>query len=174
MARSRSTVVDADLVELCDREHARLVGALALLTGDRGIAEELAQEAMIRLHQHWPRVREMQAPAGWLHGVGANLARSWWRRRHAERRAYAKVGPVAEVADVGAEPADVLAIRRAVSILPTRQRTAVVLRHFVGLPVAEVAAQMSCAEGTVKALTSQGLDRLRVLIVESPEVDLRA
>jgi hypothetical protein len=78
--------------ELCRQEHVRLVGLLALYTGDRAVAEDLAQEVLLRLHQHWPRVRLMGSPHAWLSSVGMNLARSWWRRRYAEQRAYRRLG----------------------------------------------------------------------------------
>ena len=64
---------------------------LALYVGDRGLAEELAQEALIRLCQHWPRVRRMERPGGWLTRVAMNLARSSWRRRAAEHQRRALV-----------------------------------------------------------------------------------
>jgi RNA polymerase sigma-70 factor (sigma-E family) len=158
MARRRIEV-DPALAELCRAEHARLVGLLALQLGDRAVAEDLAQEALIRLHQHWGRVRTMASPTGWLYGVALNLSRSWWRRRFAERRALARTGN--PQAPQPPEPADVLAIRSAVATLPRRQKEALVLRYYGGLSVAEVARQMRCAEGTVKSLTSQAVDALR-------------
>jgi hypothetical protein len=54
--------IDPAFAELCRREHVRLVGLLALYTGDRAVAEDLAQEVLLRLHQHWPRVRLMGSP----------------------------------------------------------------------------------------------------------------
>ena len=50
--------------------------------------------------------------------------------------------------------------------LPDTQRTAVVLRHVVGLPYAELAAVLGCPEGTAKSHVSRGLDRLRALLPE--------
>lgn len=159
--------MDPALADLCRTEHARLVGLLALQLGDRAVAEDLAQESLIRLHQHWPRVRTMASPTGWLYGVALNLSRSWWRRRFAERRALARTGTTPDAA-VAAEPADVLAVRAAVAGLPRRQREALVLRYYGGLSVAEVARQMRCAEGTVKSLTSQAVDGLRRQFQEVP------
>lgn len=51
--------IDRQLELFVAAEHRRLVGMLALHVGDRWTAEELAQDAIIRLCQHWPRVREM-------------------------------------------------------------------------------------------------------------------
>lgn len=165
------TEADPELAELCRQEHPRLVGALALYVGDRRIAEELAQEAMIRLCQHWPRVRGLDSPRAWLHGVAMNLARSWWRRWYAERRAIDRHGIDADRADP--DPADAVAVRRAVAGLPIRQRQALVLRYYAALPVREVAAQMRCAEGTVKSLTSHAIDSLRLQLHDVPREDNR-
>jgi RNA polymerase sigma-70 factor (ECF subfamily) len=65
----------------------RLVGALALHCGDRGTAEELAQEALARAWQRWTQVQQMQNPSAWIYRVAFNLATSWFRRRAAETRA---------------------------------------------------------------------------------------
>jgi RNA polymerase sigma-70 factor (sigma-E family) len=154
------TEIDAELAELCHREHPRLVGLLALYVGELAAAEDLAQEAFVRLHQHWPRVRTMESPAGWLSTVAINLARSWWRRRFAHRRAHRRLGSRPE-AEVATEPADVLAVRTAVAALPDRQKAVLVLRYYTGLSVAETARHLRCAEGTVKSLTHRAIATLR-------------
>jgi RNA polymerase sigma-70 factor (sigma-E family) len=155
--------VDPVLADLCEREHVRLVGLLALYTGDRAVGEDLAQEALLRLHQHWPRVRHMASAHAWLSSVGLNLARSWWRRRFAEQRAHRRLGRARpDVPDP--EPSDVLAIRSAVAALPPRQRAALVLRYYGGLSVAETAETLGCAEGTVKSLTHKAIAGLRTSV----------
>jgi RNA polymerase sigma factor (sigma-70 family) len=85
----------------------------------------------------------------------------------AERRA---LGRLIESAHVDPDPADVITIRMAVRALPARQRTALVLRYYADLPVDEVAEVMGCAPGTVKALTSQALHKLRAVVGELEEV----
>jgi DNA-directed RNA polymerase specialized sigma24 family protein len=92
---------------------------------------------------------------------GINLANSWLRRRTAERRAHARLAGRATGAHIDPDPADAVAIRQAVAALPHRQRTALVLRYYADLPVAEVAALMGCAPGTVKSLTSKALTAVR-------------
>jgi RNA polymerase sigma-70 factor (sigma-E family) len=155
------TKIDPHLAEICHREHPRLVGLLALYVGDRPVAEDLAQEAFVRLHQHWPRVRAMDSPGGWLTTVAMNLARSWWRRHFAHQRAQRRLASQPEGAAWAAEPADVLTVRAAVAALPERQRAALVLRYYAGLSVAETARQLHCAEGTVKSLTHNAIAALR-------------
>ena len=114
---------------------------------------------MARLCEHWPRVRAMGNRRAWLNRVGINLANSALRRRYAERRANRRHGPDDEV--YVEEHADVLAVRRAVARLPERQRTAVTLRFYEQLTVAETAAFMECPEGTVKSLVHRAVGRLR-------------
>lgn len=141
------------------QEHARLVGLLALHVGRLEIAEELAQDAFARLSQHWPRVRGMDDRRAWLNRVALNLANSWLRRWYAEARANRRHG--GDEAVIEHEHADVLATRQAVSGLPRRERTAIVLRYYEELSVAETAAFMQCPEGTVKSLTHRAIQRLR-------------
>lgn len=152
---------DPALVVFCREVHPRLVGSLTLYCGSRAVAEELAQEALVRVWNRWEAVRELDAPGGWAHTVAFNLARSWFRRRAAEHRANARVGATREEPPVGLDPGEVLALRQAVAALPERQRAVVALRFWSGLSVRETAAALGCAEGTVKSLTSRAVDALR-------------
>lgn len=166
----RSRTVDEELTAFCAAEHRDLVGLLALLTGDRWLAEELAQDALTRLCEHWPSVRRMTNPRAWLRRVATNLATSRFRRRAAERRATRRHGVPDDAVDV--DTAEAMAVRRAVSLLPRRQRETVVLRWYLGLSVAETAAEMGCADGTVKSLTSKAITNLRTRL-HDPEEALR-
>jgi RNA polymerase sigma factor (sigma-70 family) len=151
-------VAPTDLVEFCEAEWPRLVGALSLYTGDRDLAQELAQEAVAQACRHWTRVREMDAPVAWLHRVARNLAHSHFRRARAQTRAMRKRG--VERARVDEED-DVIAIRAAVAALPTRERDVLVLRFYVDCSVRETARMLGCPEGTVKTLTHRAVGRLR-------------
>ncbi len=157
---SRERAPTAELEEFCRSEHVRLVGLLALHVGDVGTAEELAQDAFARVCEHWPRVSKMANRRAWLNRVAINLANSWFRRKGAERRARTRHGPDIDV-PCEADSADALAVREAVASLPRRQRTALVLRYFEDLSVAQASEVMGCAEGTVKALTHHAIRALR-------------
>jgi RNA polymerase sigma-70 factor (ECF subfamily) len=149
-----------DLASVCRREWPRLVGSLSLYTGDRHLAEELAQEALARLCRDWSRVQSHDSPTAWVHRVAINLSRSHWRRvavgRRAQRRLEAQHRSTADT-----DVATALALRTAVAALPARQRAALVLRYFADLSVAETAAAMRCPEGTVKTLTRAAIAALR-------------
>ena len=153
---------DEERIAFCEREYPRLAGTLTLYTGDADLASELAQEALARACLNWRRVAAMSAPGAWLHRVGINLANASFSRRRSGRRAEerALAGPIA-VAPAADAAVDGLAVRAAVRLLPPRQRAALVLRVWAGLSVRETANAMRCAEGTVKALTAQGMATLR-------------
>jgi RNA polymerase sigma-70 factor (ECF subfamily) len=147
-----------DFASFYDAYHAQVEGSLVLYTADRELAADLAQETMARAYRDWKKVAQMDAPAAWLHRVAFNLANSAFRRRLIERRSKAhRSGDVHHDADVGAA----VSLREAVAALPARQKKALVLRYFADLSVADTAEAMGCAEGTVRALTSQGLAALR-------------
>jgi RNA polymerase sigma factor (sigma-70 family) len=147
---------DATLALFCEREQPKLIGVLSLYCGDRALAEELAQEALARTCLKWRRVRDMRSPEAWVHRVAINLANSYFRRRAAEMRAQRR-SEYDQIRPVPPDSTDVLAVRRAISALPRRQRAALVLRYYADLPVAEVAELMQCPENTVKTLTRRAL-----------------
>jgi len=149
----------SDLVVFCESEYPRLVAALSLYCGDREVAKELAHEAIARLIRDWRKVRRLEWPQAWLHRVALNLANSMFRRRAAERRVSLRL-PSLDRTHHHDHPQD-QDVRRAVAGLPPRQRTALVLRYFLDLSVAQVADLMQCSEGTVRALTHQAIASLR-------------
>jgi RNA polymerase sigma-70 factor (ECF subfamily) len=161
-----------ELESFCAGEYQRLVGTLTLYCGSRAAAEELAQETLIRVCQHWSRVRKLQSPGAWANRVAMNLANSHLRRTAAERRAKAKLEALAETARSSYELVDpnVARVRSTVAALPRRQRRALILRYYIGLSVAETAAEMDCPEGTVKRLTHEATKTLRR---ETPLIALR-
>lgn len=154
--------------EFCRALHARLVGSLCLYLGDAGLAEELAQDAFVRVIERWPSVSTMAAPEAWTYRVAFNLANSRLRRRMAEHRAHQRdrVGPVA-ACDV--DVAEVVAVRAAIADLPPRQRRAVILRFYGDLSIDQVAAAMGCRPGTVKAHLHQAMTSLRAAGLTAPD-----
>jgi len=151
------------LVELFER-HASEAGRLAyLLTGDRQLAEDLVQDAFVKLTGRFVHRRDPAGLHAYLRVTVVNLARSHHRRRAVERRFAEREAH----RDLGTAPSDLSdrdTLQRALMSLPLRQRTAVVLRYYEDLDIAQTASAMRCSEGTVKTLTSRGLARLRPLI----------
>ena len=161
-----SETEDAALVSFCQREHPRLVGALSLYVGDAAVAEELAQEALVRAMDAWPRLREMAAPGAWVHRVSMNLAKSWFRRAAAERRALRRFPRADEKADP--DVAAVVTVRAAVARLPDRQRRCVVMRHYLGYPLDITAATLGISEQAAASLTYRALQSLRHQMEDHP------
>src|SRR5690606_26433839 len=80
--------VGADLNELYEAHSTRLVAQLYAYTRDQALAEDLVQEAFVRLVSRWSRISTYDDPVAWLRRVAWNLATSDWRRaRRAQRLA---------------------------------------------------------------------------------------
>lgn len=141
--------------------HLRSVTRTAyLITGDAQEAHDCAQEAFVRALQQWRKVSRLERPEGWVHRVATNLAISSARRQ--KRRA-----PFSALEPIGPEPSPPDdALRRALMVLTPPQRAAIALRFYLDWSVDDVAEALGKAPGTVRALTHQGMERLRGLLHE--------
>lgn len=155
-------------VRLFRAEYSAVVSLVYGLSGSRAAAEEIAQEAFLRAHRDWKRVEAMDSPEGWVRRVAVNLATSRWRRLRAEASALARLSPPASfVPPDGRMSAFWEEVRR----LPTRQAQAVTLHYLEDMSVDEIAVVLEIANGTVKALLSQGRERLRRQLISKGLVD---
>ncbi len=137
----------ADLYRLAYRVAFRILG-------DRGDAEDVAQETLARATLRWGKLHDR--PEGWVSRVASNLAVDRYRRRR--REPAIATGPIGIVDDRTVERGDlVTALRR----LPRRQREVVVLRYVADLSEADVAAALGCSVGSVKTHASRGLSAMR-------------
>jgi RNA polymerase sigma-70 factor (sigma-E family) len=142
----------------------RLKRLAYLLTGDVHSAEDLLQSAYAKVLPRWRRVSTYEDPDAYLRKVMVNQRTSWWRRD----RGRESLGPVpvtATAGDLADDQAELDVLLQALRALPTRQRTAVVLRHYCDLSEAETAAVMGITVGGVKSQTSKGLAALRAALV---------
>jgi RNA polymerase sigma-70 factor (sigma-E family) len=130
-----------------------------LIVGDLHEAEDLVQETLFKVARRWPRVSRMDHPAAYARRILVNLALRGSTKRSRRRTELSESGP----ADAAA-PAVALdrndELHAALAALPPRQRAVLVLRYFLDLPEAEVAAALRCSLGTVKSTASRGLARL--------------
>jgi RNA polymerase sigma-70 factor (sigma-E family) len=154
------------------RDGLRLQGFASVLGGTWHDAEDLVQQALLRAARRWPAAR--QNPEAYTRKILVNLARDRWRsRRHrAEHAADDLAGlPGAPWTD---DIAPALERRhlllRACRLLPVQQRAVLLLRFWEDRSVAETAAVLGCAEGTVKSYTNRALHRLRLVLEEAPEL----
>ena len=157
VAEEETVVVDlgsapsSDLTALYHRQHAAMVRLARLMTGSSALAEEIVQEAFLKMHtaREWPR-----NPDGYLRTAVANLARSQLRRRRLEERtpsAHESVSFDPEIDETWA----------AVCRLPFRQRAVLALRFYEDLSEAEIARVLECRPGTVKSTLHRALAKLR-------------
>lgn len=151
--------------------YPRLARSAFGLVGDWDLAEQLAQEAFLRLWRRWPWLRDPQAAPAYLQRTVVNLARTSVRRLAIERRALAldaghRLTAEVQDSDVAAD----VALRRALATLPYRKRACVVLRYLVGLSEAEAAAALGISVGTVKSQTHKALHQLRDTLGEAVDI----
>lgn len=156
--RGTAGVETDEFADLFHTHAARLV-RLATLLGDPD-PEDVVQEAFCKVYAARGRLRgyEHGNVVGYLTTAVVNQARDRYRRRTIALDRQRLL--VAEAAAPGREPENRTAVMDALSRLPQRKREALVLRYWLDLPLAEIAATMGVRTGTVKALISRGLDSL--------------
>jgi RNA polymerase sigma factor (sigma-70 family) len=149
------------LRDFCSAQFPALVGSLTLYCGDRGVAEELAQEALARACASWNKLQRIDSPGAWVHRVAINLANSHYRRKGAERRAREKLEARTTQVSPSRDQDIEMTLRREVAALPKRLRAALVLRYYSDLSVAATADALGTSEGSIKRLTHEAIAALR-------------
>jgi RNA polymerase sigma factor (sigma-70 family) len=145
----------------------RLLGYAARMLGDRAEAEDVAQEAMLRLWRMAPDWRQGEAQvATWLYRVTSNLCLDRLRRHRPGTLDDAPEVPDDAPAALSRliEADRTSALERALALLPDRQRQAVVLRHLEGLTGPEIAAVMDIGVEAVESLVARGKRGLTALL----------
>ncbi|HUF15793.1 MAG TPA: RNA polymerase sigma factor [Acidimicrobiia bacterium] len=167
LTRALATDLDRVFPTVVEEMGRQLFWGLRRICGDHQEAEDLTQETFIRAYRaldgyHPERIRSMELRP-WLWTIAMNLGRNHLRDR-SRRPTYVEmtIEPGAE----DPEPVDDAAWDRRLSSLNRNQRTAVVLRHVVGMGVSEISAVTGRPEGTVKADVHRGLTRLRQTLEE--------
>ncbi len=141
--------------------NSQRAGRLAyFLVGDRELAQDLVQEAFLKVFARWGNLRDPHSFAAYLNRTIVNMAHKTHRRRRVERR-YLDKQPRLEAVAPTRDYATADDLWRQLQTLPQRQRTAVVLRYYEDLSEAQTAEVLRCPVGTVKSLVSRGLAQLR-------------
>lgn len=144
---------DGTLDDLYTASYRKLVAQLYAVTGNRQEAEDVVQEAFMRAMSRWDQVKTYDSPEAWLRTVALNLARSRFRRTVRGAAALVRHGVPHAEPDLSPDHVTLMA---AMKTLPEAQREALVLHHFVGMSVDEVATTLGTPSGTIKARLSRG------------------
>ena len=162
---------DATIAELFD-EHARsLVGLARLFVDNRDAAEDLVQEAFIRLSRSLHRIEDPAKTAAYLRSIVLNLARDYNRRGLLSMRHQTPADDLdpESVDDAVADREDHRQVVAALRDLPRRQRDCVALRYLFDLRVAEIAETLNLSPNSVKTHLKRGLSTLRLNLGEEHE-----
>jgi RNA polymerase sigma-70 factor (sigma-E family) len=157
------------LEELYVRHAPEALRVAYLMTGDRDSAQDLVQEAFVRVVGRWRHLRDPGAFPAYLRRTVVNLARNQFRRGGIERRHLARAAGRSHASQAPSDAGTRDELRRALLGLPLRQRAAIVLRFYEDLSEAETAHVLGCAPGTVKSLVSRGMHTLRTTLQENPD-----
>lgn len=139
--------------EVYAAERPRIVRLAYLLVRSEAVAEELAQEAFVRLYSHFD---EVESPGGFLHTATVRLAATWWRRNQMEGQRLRLVPPARAVEL--AEPDETW---EALGRLRPERAIVLVLRFYEDRSQVEIARILDCPPATVRSRVKRGLADLR-------------
>jgi RNA polymerase sigma factor (sigma-70 family) len=143
------------------REAAALVRLARCHVDDEAAAEDVVQEAFIRLTRSAHRIRDEDRAGAYLRAIVRNMARDDNRRRLAWARRHAPADPTpADVEEVVTGRDDQRRLVAALRQLPRRQRDCVVLRYYQELGVPEIATALALSVNSVKTHLQRGLRAL--------------
>jgi RNA polymerase sigma-70 factor (sigma-E family) len=160
---------EAEFAELVAAMSQRLHGTAFAVCGDRQLAEDAVQSALVSAYRTWPRVRDADSSEAYLRKMVVNQVMSWRRRK-----AWATTpGPGAAVErSRSSHEDDVVEHQRvwsAVGGLPPRQRAVIVLRYYEGMSEADIAEVLGIRPGTVKSQSSAAMAHLRTTLADTEE-----
>ena len=155
--------------ELVQAHSAEAVRFAYLLTGDRDLAADIAQDSFVRLFARFRDRGGPDAVRSYLRTTIVNLCRDHWRRRRTANAYFARSAgqPQQNEALPPFEVRDEL--WSALQQLPARQRAALVLRYYEDLSEQQTADILGCAVGAVKALVTRGNHAMRTMLEDADE-----
>lgn len=140
-----------------------LLRSAFLLTGDRHLAEDLVQAALVKLAPRWRRVSAGGDPESYVRKIIYHEHLNWWKRRG--RHVYPSAEPPEPAGhpDMADSAVRSMLLRQALGKLTAKQRAMIVLRFYEDRSESETAHLLGCSVGTVKSQTHRALARLRAL-----------
>lgn len=160
--------VSTDVADLFHVTYPRLVVFLYAICGHQADAEDAAQEAFTKALLNQRKFISLDNPEAWLRTVGLNHLRNGWRHHDVVRRLRGKVPGPQSAFELGP---DHVAILAALDGLDRPLREVVVMHYLLDLSVAEIAATLGIAQGTVKSRLSRSRRRLAPLLTEEERED---
>jgi RNA polymerase sigma-70 factor (ECF subfamily) len=149
----RAMSTEDDFEKFFETESPSLFRRLCLVTGNRHEAEEVMQDAFLKLFERWERVSGLDDPSGYLYRTAFNLFRKRSRRAAMAIRRTLRLAPnVDEFAEADARHV----VAQALSKLTSRQRAALVLTELLGYSSEAAGRMLGVRAVTVRALASQG------------------
>ena len=155
---------EAAFIAYVAARRSQLFRTACLLCGDPHRAEDVVQDALVRLYAAWDRVDRIDNLDAYVRRIIVNATYSERRRPWRRERA---TEPVDVPLDPGFPAEDADAIRSALRALPPGQRRVIVLRHIWNLTVEETAAELGISPGTVKSQTADAIAALRKILAPS-------
>jgi RNA polymerase sigma-70 factor (sigma-E family) len=149
------------LADLYERTAPGAVRLAYLLTGDRSVAEDITQDAFVRVSGHLAHLRVGGAFDAYLRRAVVNLAKNHFRRKAVERAFLERERPTTTSPSHEQPLVEREATMEALARLPQRQRAAIVLRFYEDLSEDAIAQILRCRNGTVRSLVTRGVQALR-------------
>lgn len=149
------------LAAFADAHSVALTRFAYLLCGDRGLAEDLVQDAFVALYRRFGERIDLAAPVAYVRRVIVNAHISHARRKSATQTVLTEPP---DTPDSGADPADTVEQHAMWSVLATlsdRQRAVLVMRYYLDLSDADIAAALDCRESSVRSLATRAFAALR-------------
>lgn len=163
---ARNERVRTDFDQAFVDHYERLVRSLTVVAGDREVAADAVQEAFVKAHLRWRSVSKYDDPVGWIRRVAINRLHDHHRRSERKRRAISRLS---RRADMVQPEAEIDEFDRLLAALPRQQRVTTALFYVEGLSIAEIAATVGIAEGSVKSHLHDARRRLRPIVsAENP------
>jgi RNA polymerase sigma-70 factor, ECF subfamily len=144
--------------EFFELEQDRLLRVLWMVTGSLQEAEDIVQDAFLRVWERWPKVSTMESPAGYLHRAAMNIFRNRYRRARLGLRKVAGSDPPV---DAFGSAEDRISVSGALESLTRKQRAALVLTDLLEYPADEAGRMLGVQGSTVRSLSSAARAALR-------------
>lgn len=158
---------EALFVEFVHVRSPALYRTACLLVGDRALAEDLLQQALVQLYARWADLREPASAESYVRTTLVRSAISWRRRQTWKSETLVAEVPAASSGEGFAEVDERLVLLPLLRSLPARQRAVVVLRYYEDMSEEQIAFVLGCSRGAVKSHASRAMGALRKALAEA-------